>query len=332
MPEIRTRPQWPLDFTDCGIETFADVCCGIGGFHYAAEQQGLRCVWACDIDEACQDQYEINFGIRPKGDLTTIQANIIPDHDILFSGFPCQPFSIIGSMKGFDDQRGGIIRDIARVLRHKQPKAFVLENVRQLMSNAGGETLDFILHILRDAGYTTVHKVLNALDFGLPQKRERLIIVGFLDGNILEAWEWPEPKPQYKPLAEILESNPARRYYVSPHIRKKRQAAHSTSLRPAIWHENKAGNISSHPYSCALRANASYNYLLVDGVRRLTPREQLRLQGFPERFEIFGNDSQIRKQTGNAVPVTMVRAVIGQVLYAASQSTRHTRKTRAVSA
>ena len=118
------------------------------------------------------------------------------------------------------------------------------------------------------------------------------------------------------PLKELLESEPDKRFFVSERIRRKRQAHHKATVTPSIWHENKAGHISSYPFSCALRAGASYNYLLVDGKRRLTPRELLRLQGFPDSFEIVGNDSQIRKQAGNSVPVPMVKAVIERVIHA----------------
>ena len=300
------------------IETFADLFCGIGGFHYAAASLGLRCVFACDTDKAACSQYEHNFGFRPEGDITQIQADQIPDHDILFAGFPCQPFSIIGQREGLADRRGTLFHDIVRVLRGKRPTAFVLENVKQIASHNGGNTLRIILQALTAAGYDCDTRILNALDFGLPQKRERAIIVGFR-GGAPSGFAWPKGTKDFKPLAEVLETDPDRRHFASGRIRRRRRARHTAAVSPSIWHENKGGNISSHPYSCALRAGASYNYLLVNGERRLTPREQLRLQGFPDQFDVIGNDSQIRKQTGNAVPVPMVRAVIKEVLKATGQ-------------
>ena len=158
--------------------------------------------------------------------------------------------------------------------------------------------------------------MLNAIGFGLPQKRERFIIVGFRDSDALGRFQWPEPQETYAPLTEILESSVDQRYFVSERIRRSRAAKHTASVTPSIWHENKGGNVNSHPFSCALRAGASYNYLLVNGERRLTPREQLRLQGFPDSFEVIGSDNQIRKQTGNAIPVPMVRAVMKEFLRA----------------
>lgn len=314
-----------------GIDTFADLFCGIGGFHYAAASFGLRCVFACDIDEEASRQYEWNFGVVPEGDITQISSEDIPEHDILFAGFPCQPFSIIGNRDGMKDSRGTLIYEIVRILEAKQPRAFVLENVRQLTTLGGGRTMNAILSALAEAGYECDWKILNALDYGLPQKRERVIFVGFRDRS-LELFNWPEIEGAYKPLAEILETDPDPRHFVSDRIRTRRRIKHQSEVVPSIWHENKGGNISSHPFSCALRAGASYNYLLVNGERRLTPREQLRLQGFPEEFEVIGNDSQIRKQTGNAVPVPMVQAVIKEVLNAASKNTQRIRKARAVPA
>lgn len=314
-----------------GIDTFADLFCGIGGFHYAAASFGLRCVFACDIDEESSRQYEWNFGVVPEGDITQISSEDIPEHDILFAGFPCQPFSIIGNRGGMKDSRGTLIYEIVRILEAKQPRAFVLENVRQLTTLGGGGTMNAILSALAEAGYECDWKILNALDHGLPQKRERVIFVGFRDSS-LELFNWPEAEGAYKPLAEILETDPDSRHFVSDRIRTRRRIKHQSEVVPSIWHENKGGNISSHPFSCALRAGASYNYLLVNGERRLTPREQLRLQGFPEEFEVIGNDSQIRKQTGNAVPVPMVQAVIKEVLNAASKNTQRIQKARAVPA
>ena len=271
-----------------------------------------------------------NFGIRPAGDIAQIDAESIPDHDILFAGFPCQPFSIIGSQGGMEDDRGTLIYEIIRILQAKRPPAFILENVRQLSTFRKGRTCKLMLRRLEELGYECRWNILNALDYGLPQKRERMIIVGFKKSNEIEFFDWPKPKGSYRPLAEILERNPHPRHFVSARIREKRHKSHTAKSFPSVWHENKGGNIGSHSFSCALRAGASYNYLLVNGERRLTPREQLRLQGFPERFEIIGNDSQIRKQTGNAVPVPIVRAVLRKVLYAATANSRRVRTARAI--
>ena len=291
--------------------TFTDLFCGIGGFHVAAARLGMRCVFACDIDAEARWAYRHNFGIEPAGDITEIPPYSVPNHDVLLAGFPCQPFSIIGAMRGFSDDRGTLFFNLAEIIDAKRPAAFVLENVRQLSTHNRGQTLARIIAELSELGYRVDWKLLNALDFGLPQKRERTIIVGFRDHST--PFAWPERVGEPLPLSKILEDDVPSNYFASEAIRRKRLAKHESPYELSIWHENKGGNVSSHPFSCALRAGASYNYLLVNGERRLTPREMLRLQGFPEWFELPGTYQQIRKQTGNAVPVPMVQAVLKQV-------------------
>lgn len=301
--------------------TFIDLFAGIGGFHSAAKQLGGHCLFASEIDLYAKIAYEKNYGIMPFGDITKIAETNIPDHDFLFAGFPCQPFSIIGNRLGFDDIRGTLFFEIARILKHKKPNFFILENVKQLSTHNKGKTIKTILDVLSGIGYKTHWKVLNALNFGVPQKRERTIIVGFLDHSI--EFEFPELRIQ-KSLSDILEKdeNVDSKYFVSERIYNKRISAHKSEFTPSIWHENKSGNISSYPYSCALRAGASYNYLLVNGKRRLTSRELLRLQGFSDDFEIVCNDSQTRKQAGNAVPVPMIKAVLKEMLNAKAKTKR----------
>jgi DNA (cytosine-5)-methyltransferase 1 len=286
---------------------FIDLFCGIGGFRIAADKLGWACVFSCDIDPDAQKTYQANFGDLPFGDIRKLDSDEVPDHDVLFAGFPCQPFSIIGDRKGFSDTRGTLFFEIARILEAKRPMAFVLENVKQLVGHNGGRTLKRILETLKELGYSTDFKVFNALDFGLPQKRERVFIVGIREQI---TFQWPIGGIKMTSLANVLESGVDRKYYASKRIQIERRTRHRSNHRPAIWHENKSGHVSSYPFSCALRAGASYNYLLVNGERRLTPREMFRLQGFPDSFKIVCNDSQARKQAGNAVPVPVVKAVL----------------------
>lgn len=295
--------------------TYIDLFAGIGGFHQAADSLGGTCLFASEIDAAAQKAYEANYHLKPQGDITRIDAGDIPDHDVLLAGFPCQPFSIIGNRLGFEDTRGTLFFEIARILNAKKPPVFVLENVKQLSGHDKGRTLQIILDRLRELGYAVYWTILNALDFGLPQKRERTFIVGFLNRDIQFAF--PKGNGPGK-LEDILEKDEDvdPKYFASERIVQKRLARHKSKYRPGIWHENKSGNISSYPYSCALRAGASYNYLLVNGERRLTPREMLRLQGFPDTFQIVCSDSQTRKQAGNAAPVNVIRAVLEAALNA----------------
>lgn len=303
---------------------FIDLFCGIGGLRIAGESLGWECVFSCDIDAEARRAYQANFDEIPHGDVKQIPSDSIPDHDVLMAGFPCQPFSIIGDRLGFVDTRGTLFFEIARILRAKTPPAFILENVKQLAGHNKGATLSRILEVLRGLGYTVEYRILNALDFGLPQKRERIIIAGFYGHH---SFNWPTGSVSRKSLKDILEKSVDEKHFASERIIAKRRSAHKSKHRLSIWHENKAGHISSYPFSCALRAGASYNYLLVNGIRRLTPREMLRLQGFPDTFKIVCNDSQTRKQAGNSVPVPVIRAVLENIRtfldkFAASNATR----------
>jgi DNA (cytosine-5)-methyltransferase 1 len=292
---------------------FVDLFCGIGGFRFAVEEvcrrRGLlpRCVLSSDIDAGCQEACLANFGERPRGDITLVEASAVPDHDLLLAGFPCQPFSIIGRRRGFEDTRGTLFFEIARILEAKKPAAFVLENVKLLARHDKGRTLARILGALRGLGYHVDYRILNALHFGLPQKRERIFIIG---ARAATSFVWPAGGEPMTPLSRILEKDVPKKFYASNKIRQSRWSKLTPGTEPAIWHENKSGHVTAHPYSCALRAGASHNYLLVDGERRLTPREMLRLQGFPETFQIVGKTRHIRKQAGNSLPVPVAAAVL----------------------
>lgn len=294
--------------------TFIDLFAGIGGIRIPFEELGGKCVFSSEWDEAAQKTYQANFGERPLGDITTIAPCLIPKHDILLAGFPCQAFSIIGKMAGFNEARGTLFYNIEMILQEKRPQAFLLENVKQLRTHDKGKTFKIIVEHLQNLGYHIYTEVLNALNFGLPQKRERTYIVGFLD-NI--NFDFPKPVEKRMSLSDILEPDEQvdQSLFASEFIQQKRlEKLKVQPFYPSIWHENKSGNISVLPYSCALRSGASYNYLLVNGIRRLSSRELLRLQGFPEGFKIVVSHAEIRKQTGNSVPVPVVRAIAKQML------------------
>ncbi len=299
---------------------FIDLFAGIGGIRIGFERAGGKCVFTSEWDKSCQKSYEMNFGEKPHGDITKINAKDIPDHDILTGGFPCQAFSIIGKKRGFADTRGTLFFDVERILKEKHPKAFLLENVKQLKTHNSGVTFKVILEKLKNLDYFIHYKVLNGLDFGVPQKRERIMIVGF-EKNY--PFEFPLYGKKEQMLADILEpeANVEKKHFLSDYFKNKlkiklAEQGKSPNIRPAIWHENKGGNIGIHPFSCALRANGSYNYLTVNGERRLTPREMLRLQGFPDSFKIVVPDSQARKQAGNSVVVPQIEAVAHAIIQA----------------
>lgn len=291
-----------------------DLFAGIGGIRLGFEAFGCQNVFTSECDKDAQAMYEANFGEKPFGDITQIHPHEIPNHDILLAGFPCQPFSIIGNMNGFADTRGTLFFNIEEILNIKKPYAFLLENVKQLRTHDNGRTFNIILEKLEKLGYFVHHTVLNALDFGLPQKRERTIIVGFKE-NI--AFQFPKKIGTYTPLNQILEDedNIDKKLFASKDICEKRQSKiKSAPFYPSVWHENKGGNISILPYSCALRAGGSYNYLLVNGNRRLSSREMLRLQGFPDDFKIVVGYAAMRKLTGNSVAVPVFKAVAKEMI------------------
>jgi DNA (cytosine-5)-methyltransferase 1 len=298
--------------------TFIDLFAGIGGIRLGFESVGGKCVFSSEFDEDACKTYEANFGEHPAGDITKIEASAIPDFDILLGGFPCQAFSIIGKKEGFSNETcGTLFFDIERILKAKKPKAFMLENVRNLTAHDKGNTFRVITAHLEALKYHVFSKVLNALDFGVPQKRERIIIVGFID-DVKFTFPDPISMAKRKTLEDILETNVDRKYYVRDEIRKSRLARlkNPNYPRPYISHENIAGSITPHPYSSALRAGASANYILMNDERRPTERELLRIQGFPDNYKIVLPYGKIKKQTGNSVAVPVICAVARNMINA----------------
>lgn len=330
-PNVESAPKMALKIKDDFIKRkkkeskkkvfkFIDLFAGIGGIRIAFERNGAECVFTSEWDTEAQKTYIANFNDEVHGDITKIQAKDIPDHDILTGGFPCQAFSIIGRRKGFEDTRGTLFFDVARILKEKQPYAFLLENVKQLTTHDEGRTFSVIISTLKELGYFVHYKVLNALDFGLPQRRTRVVIVGFKKNH---PFVFPTEGKARKSLDDLLEpeSQIDSKHFVSERVRQKfLKRVKSIPEGNTIWHENKSGNIGVHDYSCALRAGASYNYLTVNGKRRLTPRENLRLQGFPDDYKIVVPDSSIRKQAGNSVPIDMIQAVAENMMKAMEEN------------
>lgn len=290
-----------------------DLFAGIGGIRLGFEKIGAECVFSSEWDKHAQNMYEENFGERPVGDINDVNPKDIPDHDFLLAGFPCQPFSIAGKQLGFADTRGTLFFNIEKILEEKKPYGFLLENVSRLVTHDKGRTFKVIIDRLESLGYTVHYKVLNTIDFGIPQLRKRIYIVGFKDKI---HFQFPKPDGTKLTLEDILESEKdiPSNYYVSEEIKKKRLSkVKPNAPYPSIWHENIGGNISALPHSCALRAGGSYNYLLVNGERRLTGREMLRLQGFPDSFKINVAYTQARKIAGNSVTVKVIELIAQQI-------------------
>jgi len=261
---------------------FIDLFSGIGGFHSGLEPLGGECVMASDILPIACDTYFSNYGIKPLGDITKVNLKEIPPHDLLCGGFPCQSFSNVGQKGGLDDPRGEMIFEIFRILKGKKPKAFVLENVKGLVSHNSGKTLSFIISTLDSLGYNVKHEILEAKDYGLPQIRKRLFIVG-VKKTIKKNFEFPKPIKLKYTLSNVLGGNVDREYGFTVRIGGRRSGI------------NNRYNWDSY------RVNGE--------VRYITPEECLRLQGFKKNFKLKGTESQKYYQVGNTVPVTIINEI-----------------------
>ena len=209
--------------------------------------------------------------------------------------------------------RSSLLVEWLRIIRANKPNWGIYENVKNIVGKKFVQTFNMFIDELHEYGYNTYWKVLNSKDFGLPQKRERVVVVG---STAPFDMEWPKKTSRALSLADVLEPEREvpKKFYASPEIVKSRKKAHQSQFYPSVWHENKSGYVSSYPYSCALRAGASYNYLLVNGERRFTPLELLRLQGFPDDFKIVVSYTQLRKQVGNAAPVNLIERALERFL------------------
>ena len=310
-----------------------DLFAGIGGMRLPFDRLGYRCVFSSEINPYARLSYETYFGDEPAGDIRSIPTQAIPDHDLLLAGFPCQPYSAIGRKKGLKDPRAGAFDDIVRVLTAKRPRAFLLENVPRIMIQDRGAAFRKILDALDGLGYSLFYHILNTLDFGLPQRRLRLFIVGLADPKA--RFDFPVYTGRPYDLNRVLQPADAvdwKRFKVTPsiyqravdHLRTYNPQFDPTPIpgRPTIWHTNIGKGVAVHPYACSLLASAGCNYLLVDGQRRLTPRELFRFQGFPDDYRIVVSLSRVRQQTGNAVSVPVV-AAIARALNHTLQGTTH---------
>ena len=304
--------------------TFIDLFAGIGGMRLAYESAGGHCVYSNEWEKYCQQTYFANFGEQPDGDITKVDAESIPDHDILVAGFPCQPFSIAGVSKknslgratGFEDKtQGTLFFDVCRILKAKRPKAFMLENVKNLCSHDRGRTFKVILESLEELDYEVFYKILDGQNF-VPQHRERILIVGFdrkrfgndisFDFNIVPV----DPKPV---MNDILEKDVDARYTLSDKLwqylqgyAEKHKAAGNGFGYGIAPRDGISRTLSARYYKDG-------SEILIEqpgqNPRRLTPRECARLQGFPDTFKIAVSDTQAYKQFGNSVVVPLMSAV-----------------------
>lgn len=340
--------------------TFIDLFAGIGGMRLGAELAGGRCLQSVEWDSACQETYHQNFGEMPDGDITAMKprGKKFKQHDLLLAGFPCQAFSIAGRKAGFEDTRGTLFRDVAEVIAAKKPAAFILENVKGLVLHDKRKTLSIILNTLSstpvkyhlaapslDAKLSARGwAILNALDFGVPQHRERIFIVGFRDKKAAERFAFPVPETPgdaRRTLQDILEDGPSwqnpvdARHFISAKYFSglKRHRAHHEAkgqgfgyeIRPHDGHANavvvggmgRERNLINAQLPAAAGTEEQLKSARNDsGIRRMTTREWARLQGFPEWFQPHPTDTHAYRQFGNAVAVPVVHAVVEEVLRA----------------
>lgn len=299
---------------------FIDLFCGMGGFRIAFEKQGGKCVFSSDIDKYAQETYFMNFGEVPAGDITKIDAKDIPDHDVLCAGFPCQPFSLAGKRLGFEDTRGTLFFDVARILKEKKPKAFILENVRGLANHDGGKTLDVILTTLKEIGYNFKYSILNAKDYNVPQNRDRWYCVGIRSDLDLDInnFNFPEKKKLVNKLSTIIETCSDKEYQVSNRCweniqtfvkEKEINVSPSTlayDIRPSRCHF-----VTSEVSNCltAKMGTGGNNVpVVISQHRKLTERECLRLMGYPEEYKV-NKGFQTYKQIGNSVVVPVISEI-----------------------
>ena len=294
--------------------TFIDLFAGIGGMRLAFEARGGKCVFSSEWDKFAQQTYEANFGDKPHGDITQIPSSVIPRHDVLIAGFPCQPFSHAGLKKGFMDTRGTLFFDVARIINDRKPSLVLLENVKGFTSHDKGRTFATVVAALDELGYDTSSQVLNASDFGLPQNRERIFIVGINRRKIRGAeFKFPNPPKTPVKVGDILERRVDAKYVLS----NKLWSGHKRRLREHRERGNGFGYSLFTPESPRTSTISARYYkdgseILIatsGNPRKITPREAARLQGFPESFKIPVSDTQAYKQFGNSVAVSVISAI-----------------------
>lgn len=303
-----------------------DLFAGVGGIRLGFEKAGFSTVFANDFDSKCADTYNQNFKTTKLvvEDITKIHTKDIPDCDFILGGFPCQAFSIAGYRKGFDDikGRGNLFFDIARIINDKQPTGFLLENVKNLKSHDSGNTFKVIEQTLKDLGYFVKSKILNSMDYGnVPQNRERIYIIGFKNKKILERFEFPEPIKLTKSIGDILEKDVDEKYYYKgkPLYDKLKDDVNEEGQvyqwRRKYVRKNKKG---VSPTLTANMGMGGHNVPIIfdgNGIRKLTPRECFRIQGFPENFKLPSiADSALYKQAGNSVSTPVLARIAEQIL------------------
>lgn len=307
--------------------TFIDLFAGIGGFRMAFQSLGAKCVYSNEWDKEAQEVYKNNFGDIPEGDITLVDETTIPDHDILCAGFPCQAFSISGKQKGFEDSRGTLFFDVARIVKEKLPKVVFLENVKNFAQHDNGRTLAVVRATMEELGYSFYAKVLNAADYGIPQKRERIYMVCLRKDLNTPDFSFPKPFS----LMSHVENFLLREYEISESLYVNRPDTYYKTMQDSVYSNktirlgivNKGGQgeriystkgiaITLSAYGGGVFAKTG-GYLVNGKPRKLHPRECARLMGYPDSFIISKKDSEAYKQFGNSVVIDVLQYISIQI-------------------
>jgi DNA (cytosine-5)-methyltransferase 1 len=303
---------------------FIDLFCGIGGFRSALDALGHKCVFSSDNDPHAQETYALNYNEVPDGDITKVSAQTIPSHNVLCGGFPCQPFSISGKRKGFEDARGTLLYEVLRIAGFHKPEILFLENVKNYVSHNQGKTLETTLRLIDGIGYDTHHSVVNASLYGVPQKRERIYFICFRKDLGIKKFNFPEPTNEDIAIEDILLPSHDRRLEELVTDRKdityKNGVKVERSLKPIRLGTLSKGGQGERIYSPKGHAitlsaygggiGAKTGLYLINGkVRRLHPEECKLAMSFPADFKVHPNRNTCFKQFGNAVAVKVIKAI-----------------------
>lgn len=307
--------------------TFIDLFAGLGGFRLALESLGAKCVYSNEWDKPAQEVYSANFGEIPEGDITKVDEKTIPDHDILCAGFPCQAFSISGKRMGFEDSRGTLFFDVARIVKEKRPKVVFMENVRNFASHDNGKTIKVVENTMEELGYDFNYKVLSAVDYNVPQKRERVYMVCFRKDLGVKSFKYPEPIGLTRHVEDFLLPDSDERivplYREREDIQLREDDGEYVSHSKRIGVVGKGGQgeriysvkgiaITLSAYGGGFFAKTG-GYLVNGRPRRLHPRECARMMGFPDTYIISESMNQAYKQFGNSVVVDVLQYVASEI-------------------
>lgn len=306
--------------------TFIDLFAGLGGFRLALESLGATCLYSSELNAAVKQVYKENFGDTPDGDITKVKEHLIPEHDILCAGFPCQAFSISGKQLGFEDQRGTLFFDVARIVAAKMPKIVFMENVKNFASHDHGNTLKTVKNTMESLGYQFNQRVLNASDYGIPQNRERIYMVCFRNDLHVENFKYPKPFPLTTYLEDYLihDESIVKDLYISRKDilwnENPNNEYSNKSIRLGIVNKGGQGEriYSTKGIAITLSADgggifAKTGGYLIDGkTRRLHPRECARIMGYPDFYKISDKRNQAYKQLGNSVVINVLQLIANE--------------------